>query len=300
MADDTKHIFQSLAVNVAIAAVKGVGAVITGSGALLAEAIHSSADCTNQILLLIGVRGSAKPANAKHPLGPGRSMYFWSFVVALLLFSGGGVFSIYEGVHKLQHPEPLEHAALGLGILLFSLALEGWATWGNVKELNARRGGKPLLQHLRDTKESDLVVVFGENSAAVLGLTCALIAMALAWWTGSGVWDALGSLAVGVVLVAVAVFLGVEVQSLLLGERADPVVEAAVQAAVAEVPALESLLTVLTLQQGPKQVMVAAKVKARPGLSAAELIAAINDFERRIKDRAPDVRWCFIEPDDKV
>lgn len=300
MAEDTKHIFQSLAVNVAIAVAKGVGAALTGSGALLAEAIHSSADCTNQLLLLVGVRGSAKPPNATHPLGSGRSMYFWSFVVALLLFSGGGVFSIYEGLHKLRSPEPLDNPMLGLGILLFSLALEGWATWGNLKELKARRGTTPLLRHLRETKDSDLVVVFGENSAAVLGLSCALVAMGLSWWTGSGTYDALGSLAVGVVLVAVALFLGIEVQSLLLGERADPVVEAAVRAAQAEVPNLEALLTVLTLQQGPKQVMVAAKVKVRPGLSAAEAIASINDFERRIKERAPDVRWCFIEPDDKV
>ncbi len=300
MADDTKHIFASLAVNVTIAVAKAIGAALTGSGALLAEAIHSAADCTNQLLLLVGVRGSAKPPNATHPLGPGRSMYFWSFVVALLLFSGGGVFSIYEGLHKLQHPEPLENPLVGLGILVFSLLLEGWATWGNLKELKVRRGATPLLRHLRETKDSDLVVVFGENSAAVLGLSCALLAMGLAWWTGNGTYDALGSLAVGGVLVAVALFLGVEVQSLLLGERADPVVEGAVRTAQAEVPQLDALLTVLTLQQGPKQVMVAAKVRIKPGLSAAEAIAGINHFERRIKELAPDVRWCFIEPDDKV
>src|SRR5689334_4358421 len=161
----TSHIIQSLAVNVVIAVVKFAAAFSTGSGSMLAEAIHSGADCGNQILLLFGVKQAKKPPDAQHPLGYGRSVYFWSFMVALLLFSGGGVFSIYEGIHKLAHPEPVEHIEWAIGILLFSLLLEGWSTWGNIKDMNKRRGSKGFFQYLKDTKDSDLVVIFGENSA---------------------------------------------------------------------------------------------------------------------------------------
>ncbi|MEW6433723.1 MAG: cation diffusion facilitator family transporter [Myxococcota bacterium] len=297
MASETKHIFQSLAVNVAIALAKGVAAVVTGSGAMLAETLHSSADCTNQLLLLLGVKRAAKAPDAEHPLGYGRSLYFYSFIVALLLFSGGGVFSIYEGVHKLSHPEPVERPWLGLGILVFSLLLEGWATWGNLKEMKARRGDASLLRYLRDTKDSDLIVVFGENSAAVLGLTVALAAVLLAMVTGDGRWDAAGSIAIGLVLVSVAVFLGVEVKSLLIGERADPAVEAAVRAQVEVDPNIDALLRLITLQQGPGEVIVAMKVRLVPGLSGQQMVDAINAFEAALKVRRPEIRWSFVEPD---
>ncbi|MFN4151529.1 MAG: cation diffusion facilitator family transporter, partial [Candidatus Sericytochromatia bacterium] len=173
----TGHIIQSLVVNVCIAIAKGVAAFFTGSGAMLAEAIHSSADCANQVLLLIGVKQGQKPADEKYPLGYGRNVYFWSFMVALMLFSGGGVFSIYEGIHKMHTPEAVENVMIGIGILVFSIFLEGGATLSNIKELNKRKGNKSFFQYLKDTKDSDLVVVFGENSAAVLGLVLALIAL---------------------------------------------------------------------------------------------------------------------------
>jgi cation diffusion facilitator family transporter len=298
MASDTKHILQSLAVNVTIAIAKGAAAIFTGSGAMLAETLHSSADCSNQLLLLMGVKRSARPPDAQHPLGYGRALYFYSFIVALLLFSGGGVFSIYEGVHKLSHPEPVERVELGLGILVFSLLLEGWATWGNLREMKARRGQTPLLTYLRETKDSDLVVVFGENSAAVLGLGLAIVALVVAAVTGDPRWDAVGSIAIGVVLVGVAVFLGVEVQSLLLGERADPAIEAAVRAQVQDDPNIDELLRLITLQQGPGEVLVAMKVKLAGGLSAKAAVDAINTFEVALKARRPDIRWCFVEPDE--
>lgn len=299
MASDTKHIFQSLAVNVTIALAKGVAAVVTGSGAMLAETLHSSADCTNQLLLLLGVKRAAKAPDAQHPLGYGRSLYFYSFIVALLLFSGGGVFSIYEGVHKLSHPEPVERPWLGLGILVFSLLLEGWATWGNLKEMKARRGSTPLFRYLKDTKDSDLIVVFGENSAAVLGLAFAIAAVALAMVTGDGRWDAGGSIAIGLVLVGVAVFLGTEVKSLLIGERADPAIEAAVKAQVDEDPNIDALLRLITLQQGPGEVIVAMKVRLIAGLSGAQVVEAINAFEAALKVRRPEIRWSFVEPDEE-
>jgi cation diffusion facilitator family transporter len=296
----TRHILQSLAVNVTIAVAKGAAALFTGSGAMLAETLHSSADCTNQVLLLLGVKRSAKAPDEHHPLGYGRALYFYSFIVALLLFSGGGVFSIYEGVHKLAHPEPVERVAVGLAILVFSLSLEGWATWGNLKEMKVRRGATPLLTWLRQTKDSDLIVVFGENSAAVLGLTFAIAALTAAALTGDPSWDAIGSIGIGVVLVGVAVFLGVEVKSLLIGERADPGIEAAVRAQVETEPRFTALLRLITLQQGPGEVLVAMKVRLAPGLSGADVVQVINGFEQALKARRPDIRWCFVEPDEQA
>jgi cation diffusion facilitator family transporter len=294
---DTRHIFQSLFTNAAIAAIKGAAAVFTGSGAMLAEAIHSSSDCANQILLLLGVKRSAKRADASHPLGYGRALYFWSFLVALLLFTGGGVFSIYEGLEKVTHPEALEHVEIALGILLVSLVLEGWSTWGNVKEMNKRRGSVPFFRYLKETKDSDLIVVFGENAAASGGLTFAIIALALAWGTGDTRWDGVGSLAVGVVLVAVAIFLAVEVQSLLLGERADPNIEAAIRAVAAKHATIEKIYNLITIQQGPGEVLVAIKIKFVNQSSGDALVDAINAFERDIRQERPEIRWSFVEPD---
>ena len=202
----TGHIIQSLLVNIAIATFKGFAAFMTGSGAMLAETVHSFSDCANQAVLLVGVRQARKPADAQHPLGYGRSVYFWSFMVAMLLFTIGGMFSIYEGLHKYSNPEPVQAIAWGIGILLFSLALEGYATFSNVVELNKRRGDDSFFGHLKKTKDSDLIVIFGENSAAVFGLILALIAMLTSYYTGDGRYDALGSVAIGVVLICVAIF----------------------------------------------------------------------------------------------
>ena len=297
MAGSTGEVLKSLAVNAIIATSKGIAAAITGSGALLAETLHSFADCGNQLLLLVGIKKSQKPADAKHPLGRGREMYFYSFVVALLLFSGGGVFSIYEGIHKLRHPEKIGDITVGLVILAFSIALEGWSTWGNLKEMKKRRKGKPLFQYLRDSKDSDLVVVFGENSAAVLGLVLALIALIVAKETNDGRWDAIGSIAIGVVLVGVAVFLAREIKSLLVGESADPELEAAMKQLAADDPNVDEMLRLLTVQQGPGEIVVAAKLRFRAGLDTKSLVDAINGFERELKKRVPEVRWSFIEPD---
>lgn len=293
----TSHIWQSLAANLGIAAAKGVAAFVTGSGAMLAETIHSTADCSNQLLLLLGVKRSAKPPDEHHPLGYGRALYFWSFMVALLLFTGGGVFSVYEGIHKLGHPEPVESPLVGLVVLAFSLLLEGGSTISNIRELNKRRGATPFFAYLRRTKDSDLIVIFGENSAATLGLVFAGAALGVAWTTNDGRWDAVGSILVGVVLLGVALFLAVEVKSLLLGEAAEPEIEAHAREALAARPELLQLLRIVTIQQGPGEVMVAMKVRMDPSLSATQVAEGINAFERDLKARAPAVRWCFVEPD---
>ena len=293
----TAHIYQSLIANLLIAGAKGTAAVFTGSGAMLAETIHSGADCGNQLLLLMGVKKARKPPDAGHPLGYGRTLYFWSFMVALLLFMGGGAFSIYEGIHKLQAPEPLTKVWLGFIILGFSLLLEGWATLSNIRELNKRRGNIPFFRFLRETKDSDLVVVFGENGAAVLGLALAMASLAVAWQTKDPMWDAVGSLCIGVVLIIVAVFLAVEVQSLLVGERADPRIEACVHESIQEDARMISARTVVTVQQGPGEVMVAVKIRCRPDVTAGELSDLINGFEARLRGRCPEAKWCYVEPD---
>jgi cation diffusion facilitator family transporter len=294
---DTSHIWQAFYTNVTIAVIKIAAAVFTGSGAMLAEAIHSSSDCANQILLFFGIRGASKAASPSHPLGYGRSIYFWSFMVAMLLFTGGGVFSIYEGIHKIMTPEPVNNIGWALGILAVSLVLEGNATRGNIVEMNKRRGKVPFFRYLRETKDSDLIVVFGENAAASGGLLAALATLLLAWVTGDSRWDAVGSLIVGVILVMVAVFLAVEVKSLLIGERADPALEHDVRTLVEQHPGFEKLFNLITIQQGPGEVMLAMKVKVRDELTALQTCTTIDDFERALRARRPEIRWCFVEPD---
>jgi len=296
-ANSLKAIFLALGANFAIFIAKLVAAVLTGSGAMLAEAVHSLADCGNQGLLLLGMRQAKRPPSEEYPLGWGRALYFWSFLVAILLFSVGGVFSVYEGVHKLEHPEPVEGTGIALIILLVSILLEGWSTIGNIRVMNQRRGKTGFLQYLRATKDSDLIVVFGENSAAVLGLVLAMAALGMAHQTGDGRWDAAGSIAIGVVLICVASFLAREVKSLLVGEAADPALVKSFEELADIDPNVESVLNVLTLQQGPGEIVVAAKLKFRAGMETNELVEAINAFERALKARVPEVRWSFIEPD---
>ena len=301
MSDDkdngTGHIIQSLLVNMLIAAVKAVAAYFTKSGSMLAEALHSFSDCGNQLLLLVGVKQSKKPADAKHPFGYGRAVYFWSFMVAMMLFLGGGVFSIYEGIHKIREPEPVERVWLGIGILAISFVLEGMATLSNIKELNKRRGKKGFVQYLKDTTDSSLVVVFGENSAAVLGLTLAIAALGLAAATGDGRWDGIGSASIGVVLIGVAVFLAVEVSSLLMGEAADTDIDVVAREVATTVPEMEKVLNVLTMQQGPGEVLVHIKIAFTASLTVEDACGAINVFEERLREARPEVKWVFVEPD---
>jgi cation diffusion facilitator family transporter len=294
------EIVKALVVNILIATAKGIGAALSGSGAMLAETLHSFADCGNQVLLFVGIHSAHRPPDARHPLGHGRAMYFYSFIVALLLFFGGGVFSIREGIAKLVHPERVDDVGVALVILAITLVLDGYSLASNLRVMAKRRGDKSFWRYLRDTKDSDLIVVFGENLAGVIGIACAMAAVAIAHVTHDARWDGAGSLAIGLVLVAVATFLAREVKSLLVGEAADPAICAHV-AAVAEADAdVERVLNIITMQQGPGEVLVAAKLAYRDGLSTAEIVAAINRFERELKARVPEVRWSFIEPDDQA
>jgi cation diffusion facilitator family transporter len=296
-AGSTGEVIKSLAVNVTIAIAKGIAAALSGSGAMLAETLHSFADCGNQILLLVGQRSSKRPADFKHPLGYGRAMYFYSFIVALLLFFGGGVFSVREGIHKILHPEAVGSITIASVILMFSFVLEGWSLYGNVKEINKRRGAKHFVRYLKDTTDSDLIIVFGENSAAVVGLVFALASLVLAKQTGDGRWDGIGSLSIGVVLLGVATFLGREIKSLLVGESADASLVKVCEELADTDPNVDKVLRVLTLQQGPGEIVIAMKLKMREGMLTNELVEAINEYERALKRRVPEIRWSFIEPD---
>lgn len=291
------YIFRALAANFAIAVAKGIGAFITGSASMFAETLHSLSDCVNQVLLLVGIKQAKKPATEMHPLGRGRELYFWSFMVAILLFLGGGAYSIYEGIHKLQHPEPLHSPIVAVIILSFSLAIEGWAMAGALKTVRIRKGDRPLMKYLRETKDSDLVVIFGEDGAAVLGLALALTAVVIAWVTGDERFDAIGTLCIGTVLIGVAVFLAREVKSLLLGEAADPKLLDDLRACAAEDARIEKVLRAIMVQQGPGEVLVACKLKYKPGISGEDMVASINAFEQRVQAKLPEVRWSFVEPD---
>ncbi len=295
--DSSGHIIQSLAVNASIALVKGIAAFFTRSGSMLAEALHSAADCMNQILLLIGVRNSKKPPDDQHPLGFGRELYFWSFLVALFLFLGGGVFSVHEGIHKILEPEKVEHVWWGAGVLVVGIFLEGGATISNVREMNKRRGATPFIQYLKETKDSDLVVVFGENSADVLGLFLSLGALLTAHFTQDGRWDGAGSVLIGVVLIGVAAFLAREVKSLLVGEAADKEIGEAAKKAALEDTHIEQVLRLLTIQQGPGEVLVFIKLAFAPHLHIDDVCHRINEFEARLRVLRPEVKWCFVEPD---
>ena len=295
-ADSLKTIFYALGANFSIFVAKLVAASITGSGAMAAEAVHSLADCGNQGLLLLGIKSAKAPPSPDHPLGHGKAIYFWSFLVALMLFSVGGAFSMYEGLHKLSNPEPLRRAWIAIGVLAFGIVAESFSMWGCLREVNKARGGRSLWRWFRESRQSELIVIFGEDLAALLGLVFALVAVLLTMATGNPVFDAVGTLAIGVLLVVVAVFIAVEVKALLIGQSVDPEVRNEIQAFVEQRPEVARVFNLITLQLGP-DVMVSIKAEMQPGLSATGLIEAINAVERDLKARFPEIRWSFFEPD---
>jgi cation diffusion facilitator family transporter len=282
--------------NLGIALSKLAASIYTNSGSMLAEAIHSFADCGNQVLLYLGLKQSHKPPDAKHPLGYGRITYFWSFIVALLLFSMGGLFSMYEGWHKLHAPEPLNKAWVALLVLGVSIGLEIVSTLGCLREINKLRKGKSLLQWVKHTRNVELVVVLGEDMAALLGLILAFVFVALAAATGNPVFDAAGSIVIGVVLICVSVFIAIRIKGLIVGRSAEDDLQEALRAEIAGDRDIHSLLNAITMQMGP-QVMLAIKVRMRAGLSLNAAVASLNALEKRIKAKFPEVAWCFVEPD---
>ena len=295
-ADSLKSILFALGANFLIALAKTAGAVFTGSSSRLAEAIHSYADCANPALLLWGLKEGRRRPSRDHPLGFGKAIYFWSFIVALMLFSMGGLFSIYEGVHKLQATEPIENAWVAIGILVFGIAAESVSLWGCLREVNKDRGRQSLWRWFRNSRQSELLVVFAEDIAALGGLTLALAFIALAQMTGNPVWDAAGSICIGVLLVLVAVLVGIEVKALLIGQSVEGRVLERMREHLAAHDEVETVYNLLTQQMG-RDVMVAVKAKMRPAPSAHALIEAINRVESSFRAAFPQVQWLFFEPD---
>lgn len=294
--DSLTTIFYALGANFAIFVSKLVAALLTGSGSMLAEAVHSLADCANQGLLLIGMRNAKRAASPEHPLGFGKAIYFWSFLVALLLFSVGGTFSFYEGLHKLEHPEPLRWPWVAVGVLAFGLIAESVSMWGCLREVNKARGEENLWHWVRHSRQSELIVVFGEDLAALVGLAIALIAVVSTMLTGNPVYDAWGSIAIGALLGVIAVFLARQVSKLLVGKSAEANVREAIGEFVRSQPDVEQVFNQITLQLGP-DIMVATKAKMRGELSGREQVEAINRVEAAMKAQFPEIRWSFFEPD---
>jgi cation diffusion facilitator family transporter len=263
---------------------------------MLAEAIHSFADCGNQVLLFLGLKQSQRPPDAQHPLGYGKISYFWSFIVALLLFSMGGLFSMYEGWHKLHAPEPLNKAWVALLVLGVSVALEFGSLLGCLREIAKLRKGRSLRVWLKNTRNAELVVVLGEDVAALVGLVIAFAFVALAAATGNPVYDAIGSIAIGVILVCVSIFIAVRIKGLIVGRSAEDDLQEALRAEAASDPDIDSVLNAITMQMGP-DVMLALKVRMRPGLTLEAAVERLNALEKRIKAKFPEVAWCFVEPD---
>ena len=291
-----KAIFYALGANLGIALAKAFAAWYTRSGAMLAEAIHSFADSANQLLLLAGLRRARRPVSEDHPLGYGKAIYFWSFIVALMLFSMGGIFSIYEGVRKLMHPEMPASPWVAVCVLVISILLEMGSLNGAMNEVKRVRGRRSLFNWFRTSRQSELIVVVGEDIAALLGLLLALSAVLATAFTGNPVFDALGTIAIGAVLVLVAVAVGIEVKSLLIGESADPETVSALRAFLDAQPEIAQVYSLITLQLG-LQLMVSAKVRMNNMDTAVRLIDDINRVETALKQSFPQVRWIFFEPD---
>jgi cation diffusion facilitator family transporter len=294
-ADSVRTILYALGANLAIAAAKTAAAIFTGSSSMLAEAIHSYADAGNQGLLLWGMRQAKRPPTPDYPLGWGKAVFFWSFIVALVLFSLGGLFSLYEGWHKLHSAEPLAYAWLAVGILLFGIVAETVSLRACLHEIGKVRNGRSLWRWFRESRQSELVVILGEDLAALLGLCLALAAILVTIHTGDVMWDAVGSMSIGVVLILVAAGIGVEIKGLLIGQSADPQMEDRLREFLANHPEIKRVLRLITLQLGTS-LMVAVKAEMKAA-SAEELVAAINRAEKALRAEFPEVQWLFFEPD---
>jgi cation diffusion facilitator family transporter len=289
-------IFFALGANLAIFIAKFGAAFFTGSGAMLAEAVHSLADTGNQLLLLVGLRQAKRPPTPEYPLGFGKNIFFWSFIVALMMFSMGGVFSVYEGIHKLQQPEPLKTPWIAVGVLFFSIIAESVSLWGCLREVGKVRGKRPLYTWFHQSRESELLVVFGEDLAALCGLVFAMIAVAVTMVTGNPVYDAVGSIIIGVLLILVALLIGIEVKSLLIGQGVDPEIHKEMVAFLNDQVEIRQVFNLITLQIG-KDVMVAVKVEMAEFTSQREMVLAINRCEMVLKKKFPQILWSFFEPD---
>ncbi len=297
MASGSKAVLYALAANAGIALTKTVAAFITGSTSMAAEAIHSYADCGNQILLLIGMKSAKAPASDLHPLGYGKVSYFWSFLVALLLFSVGGLFSAYEGIHKLLSPTPVSHPWIAIAVLGAGVLLESFSLYGAMREIRGTLRNRSLYRWFKDTRQSELMVVVGEDIAALLGLAIALLFVLLTLVTGNAIFDAVGSVVIGALLIVIATMMATEIKSLIIGESAEDEFKNNLMAFLGkEFPQLE-LLNLITQNHGADIVLaIKARFRRWPA-TALKLVDEINEIERAIRMEFTAVRFIFFEPD---
>ncbi|GAA1507786.1 cation diffusion facilitator family transporter [Agromyces terreus] len=293
----SKAIVAAFLANLGIAITKFIAWFFSGSASMLAEGIHSVADSGNQLLLMLGGRQAKKAADKEHPFGFGRERYVYAFVVSIILFSVGGVFSIYEGIEKLTHPHELTNAWLPLLVLTIAIVLESFSLRTAVKESNPLRGSQSWVQFVRRAKAPELPVVLLEDVAALTGLVLAMLGVGLTVLTGDPTWDAVGTLAIGTLLVLVAVILGVETKSLLVGEGATEDDVAKIEQAIAAGPEIERIIHMKTLYLGPDELLVAAKLGFAADQPLLHVAAATNVIEQRIRAAVPAARVIYIEPD---
>lgn len=293
----SKAIIAALLANTGIAVTKFIAFVISGSSAMLAESVHSVADAGNQLLLLLGGRKARRAADAEHPFGYGRERYVYAFVVAIILFSVGGMFSLYEGINKLQHPHELEQAWLPVAVLVIAIVLESFSLRTAVRESNHVRGKQSWVEFVRRAKSPELPVVLLEDVAALLGLVLALLGVGLTIITGDAVFDAIGTICIGVLLVLVAIVLGIETKSLLVGEGATPDDVQRIRGVFNAHPEVEALIHMKTLYLGPEELLIAAKVAFPSQTKLGEVAGSINTLEGELRAAIPHARVIYIEPD---
>nr|WP_062335370.1 cation diffusion facilitator family transporter [Herbidospora sakaeratensis] len=292
----TKAIVAALVANLSIAVAKFVAFLFTGSSSMIAESVHSVADSGNQALLLLGGKRAARERTEQHPFGYGRERYFYSFVVAVVLFTIGALFSLYEGVHKIQHPEDLSSPQWAFGVLIFAIIAEAFSFRTAIKESLPHKGNLTWWQFIRRSKSPELPVIVLEDLGALLGLIFALFGVTMAVVTGNGIWDGVGTLMIGVLLGAIAIVLAIETKSLLIGESAGPEVDAQIRAALESAPEVSRVIHMRTLHVGPEELLVAAKIAVEHDDTAAEVARGIDEAEQRIRAAVPIARIIYLEP----
>ncbi len=295
--ESTAAILAALAANVGIALAKFVGFLLTGSSSLLAESIHSLADASNQGLLFLGGRRAKRPPTPLHPFGYGRSRYFWAFVVSVVLFSLGGLFSVYEGYHKIAEPEEVESPAIAFAIFAVAIVFEGFALRSAMGHAQTERGERSWVEYVKTSRSPELPVLLLEDTGALIGLGFATAGVALATLTGNAVYDGIGTLMIGLVLVAIAGILAREMKSLLIGEAADAHTIRRIEAELTEGPDVRQVIHMLTQHLGPEELLVGARVEFDPALSMAQLADAIDACEARVRAAVPIATVIYLEPD---
>ncbi len=289
--------FFALAANLAIALCKLAVYFLTRSSSMLSETIHSAADTGNQILILVGLKRSRKPEDPSHPFGYSKEKFFWSFLVAIQLFALGGLYSITEGIKKIAHPHPVERPILAVGLLLFSMAAEGFSFAKARKAVLREKGRMSVLKFLRRTAKTELMVVYLEDLAALVGLSFALLAVLLSVFTGNSVFDGAGSLAIGFLLVWVAFFLGREMHSLIVGEAAPGEVMEFARRTFEAQPGVERVIYLKSMILGDNHILLAGKLGFSPQTSMETVSRAVDRAEQQIRSRYPEVKKIFMEAD---